>query len=128
VSVFGVFGHGLLIVGLVLALILVSAAFQNAGISVAGTVCFALLALLPAALAVYGGFKVVECRRMAESIIYVPPVRDQIAALPQHAILLRGSEQPTATADELLRATKEPNETPSEQLLRASAMPTSRQK
>jgi len=35
---------------------------------------------------------------------YVPPVAEQIAALPAEDILLRGSDQPAATTDELLRA------------------------
>ena len=36
--------------------------------------------------------------------LYVPPVREQLAALPADAILLRGSDQPTAAPNELLRA------------------------
>ena len=40
-------------------------------------------------------------------LAYVPPVAEQIAALPAEEILLRGSDQPAATPDELLRAAHE---------------------
>lgn len=40
----------------------------------------------------------------AKSIPYVPPVHEQLAALPADEVLLRGSRQPAAAPDELLRA------------------------
>jgi hypothetical protein len=55
----------------------------------------------------------------AETIAYVPPVREQIAALPAEEILVRGSDQPAATPDELLRPARERAETGAEELLRA---------
>jgi hypothetical protein len=54
---------------------------------------------------------------------YVPPVAEQIAALPADEVLLRGSDQPEATPGELLRAAREGTETGPEELLRESAMP-----
>src|SRR4051794_21347038 len=40
----------------------------------------------------------------AMSIPHVPPVHEQLAAFPPEDILLRGSGEPTAAPDELLRA------------------------
>ena len=50
---------------------------------------------------------------------YVPPVREQIATLPPDEVLLRGSDQPAATPDELLRATQVTQQTTAEELLRS---------
>src|SRR4051812_26784534 len=39
----------------------------------------------------------------AQAVTYVPSVRKQLAALPAEEILVRGSDQPAATPEELLR-------------------------
>ena len=57
--------------------------------------------------------------KSAKSIPYVPPVREQIAALPAEAILVRGSDRPSATSEELLRAATSREANPAEELLRA---------
>jgi hypothetical protein len=54
------------------------------------------------------------------SLEYVPPVAEQIKDLPAEEILVRGSDQPAATRDELLRAANEAQDTGSEELLRAN--------
>jgi len=54
-------------------------------------------------------------------IPYVPPVRDQIAALPAGEVLLRGSDSPPSPQDELLRAAHISSEIGSDQLLRSIA-------
>jgi len=58
-------------------------------------------------------------REETTKLPYVPPVAEQLAALPTEAILVRGSDQPTATAGELLRAVLPGVETKAEELLRA---------
>jgi hypothetical protein len=50
---------------------------------------------------------------------YVPPVSQQVAALPDEEVLVRGSEQPSTTSDELLRAAQAGAQTQAEELLRA---------
>jgi len=50
---------------------------------------------------------------------YVPPVAEQIAALPADEILVRGSAQPASTAEELLRAAQRGTAEPVEELLKA---------
>lgn len=55
----------------------------------------------------------------AKSIPYVPPVAEQIAALPAEEILVRGSEQPAAPSGELLRAARAGIDTEPTELLRA---------
>ena len=59
----------------------------------------------------------------ARSIIYVPPVREQVAALSADEVLLRGSEPPTATRDELLRAAHPVTASVSRELLRSNQPP-----
>jgi hypothetical protein len=54
----------------------------------------------------------------ARFIPYVPPVQDQIAALPADEILLRGSNQPAASKDELLRADQRIQQSTADELLR----------
>jgi len=46
----------------------------------------------------------------------------QLAALPADEILVRASDQPTATPDELLRAAQAATKTNSEELLRANVV------
>ena len=57
---------------------------------------------------------------------YVPPVRKQIAALPAEEVLLRGSDQPGATPEELLRAAQFGGVLPVEELVRAEQSATGR--
>lgn len=59
----------------------------------------------------------------ARGIAYVPPVAEQIAALPAESILVRGSEQPAAQPEELLRAAQSGAETEAGELLRAGSKP-----
>ena len=56
--------------------------------------------------------------RRAASISYVPPVREQIAALSAEEVLVRASDPPTATPMELPRAAHEATQTAAEELLR----------
>jgi hypothetical protein len=58
--------------------------------------------------------------KVANSLRYVPPVAEQLAALPADEVLLRSSEQPAAAADELLRAAQEGSVTEAVELLRAN--------
>jgi hypothetical protein len=55
----------------------------------------------------------------ATSIPYVPPVNQQIAALPADAVLVRGSDEPPTSSDELLRAAREGADAEAAELLRA---------
>lgn len=67
-----------------------------------------------------GGWKLRQREaRRARSIPYVPPVREQIAALPADEILVRGSDQPAAGQEELLRPGKYSYDVSSDELLRA---------
>ena len=50
---------------------------------------------------------------------YVPPVHEQISALPADEVLLRGSDVPAAAPTELLRAAREVTAESPEELLRA---------
>lgn len=54
-----------------------------------------------------------------DALNYVPPVREQVANLPADEVLLRGSNQPTATPEELLRSAQAGIETDAQELLRA---------
>lgn len=57
--------------------------------------------------------------RESEQLAYVPPVEEQIAALPVEEVLVRGADGPEATSSELLRpARSDPNPEGAE-LLRA---------
>ena len=59
--------------------------------------------------------------KKARAIPYVPPVAEQISSLPSDEILLRGSDQPAATPEQLLRAAERAGmETAPEELLRPS--------
>ena len=60
--------------------------------------------------------------KVAERIVYVPPVREQVAALPADAILVRGANQPAAAPGDLLRAAQAGSKTEvAQELLRGSA-------
>jgi hypothetical protein len=56
----------------------------------------------------------------AAQISYVPPVREQVANLPVEEVLLRGSHQPPASAEELVRAATFNLAIPETGLLRAA--------
>ena len=71
-----------------------------------------------------GWMKHQEYTKRAKSLPYVPPVAEQLANLPADEVLLRGSDQPSAAPDELLRAAHEGTDTPADQLLRADQAPT----
>jgi hypothetical protein len=60
--------------------------------------------------------------KRADTLAYVPSVKEQIAALPAHETLLRSSGQPAAAPDELLRAAHKGTLVPSDELLRPGMM------
>jgi hypothetical protein len=59
----------------------------------------------------------IRCK-VANSLPYVPPVAEQLAALPVEEVLLRGSVQPAAEHEELLRAAHEGAQMDAAELLR----------
>jgi hypothetical protein len=76
---------------------------------------------MPAVLASGVGLVVsFRFRKEMRKTAYVPPVAEQLAALPADKVFLRGSDQPTATPDELLRAAQARTEVDEESLLRPS--------
>jgi hypothetical protein len=78
--------------------------------------------LVPAAFGVFalgGGLLSSFTFKKTKSLPYVPPVDEQIAALRAEEILLRASDEPSATPDELLRAASSAIAEPAEELLRA---------
>ncbi len=70
--------------------------------------------------ALYGRRLWLASEEVIKSLPHVPPVSEQIAALPADEVLLRGSNAPAAAPEELLRPAGK-QETPAEDLLRASA-------
>lgn len=91
-------------------------------------VCFMLCVQFPLAglgLPVFGGtfvYGVFLCLRADQkerSLVYVPPVREQLESLPPDEVLLRGSKAASASPNDLVRpATSQ--RTAEEALLRAS--------
>lgn len=78
-----------------------------------------LLALLTGS-ATYLGYRFVYDANVEDkSIECVPPVHEQIPHLPAEEVLLRGSQASAASPDELLRSAAK-QETPAEELLRAT--------
>lgn len=55
----------------------------------------------------------------AKALPYVPPVREQLAALPAEAILVRGSDEPPTAPEEMLRAAHPGAAAPEQELLRS---------
>ena len=55
----------------------------------------------------------------SRSRAYVPPVREQIAALPAEEVLLRGADQPVAATEDLVRPVQAVMETDADELLRS---------
>src|SRR5205807_2266285 len=66
---------------------------------------FGLLVLV--GLASLGGRLYRTSEQAARFMPYVPPVDDQVAALPAEEVLVRGSAEPTDPSKELLRAAHE---------------------
>ncbi len=62
-----------------------------------------------------------HCARKARALVYVPPVAEQIAALPAKEILVRGSGRPGSASAELLRAARAGAEAEAATLLRAES-------
>ena len=75
----------------------------------------AIVLMVPCTIAI------IASEKKALSIAYVPPVAEQITTLPADEVLLRGSDQPTAKSDELLRAAQPGQELATEELLRPIA-------
>ena len=88
--------------------------------AISGIATVLFVAGVPTALGLLGTRLI--CKKMSSipRIPYVPPVEEQIAALPA-AVLLRGSDEPTATPGELLRAAREATATDTDELLRAES-------
>jgi hypothetical protein len=82
---------------------------------------FSAYAIVTGPITLLGIWNLREAKQIAERASYVPPVKEQIEALPAEEVLVRGSDQPAATCDELLRATNEVSQTPAEELLRSGA-------
>ena len=61
----------------------------------------------------------IRAQEMAK-IPYVPPVRDQFAALPIDSVLLRGCDQPAAASEHLLRPAHQADDEQTAELLRAA--------
>lgn len=68
-------------------------------------------------LTVLGGLLFQQGCEMKDSISYVPPIHEQLPALPAKEVLLGGSDSPPAAPEELLRPAA-CQETPAEELLR----------
>jgi len=90
----------------IISLVLASAAGQNVGWSIAGVVCFTALSLAVLGVAIFFWRLSSSCFKELSMMPYVPPVAEQIAALPAEAILVRGSDQPASAPSELLRAAR----------------------
>ena len=80
-----------------------------------------IVVLVPTAITVIASLIFRSQVKVARSLSYVPPVAEQVAALPAEEILVRGSDLPAATPAELLRPAREGTETAAEVLLRPQA-------
>ena len=69
-------------------------------------------------LAYAGRIMAVRAKAREASLLYVPPVRQQISTLPAEEVLLRGVEAPAAATHDLLRAAQEGAKMGSGELLR----------
>jgi hypothetical protein len=74
--------------------------------------------LTPACLAFLAAYLCRLSVRKSQEYTYVPPVAEQIAELAAEAILVRGSDAPTAAPTELLRAAQAGTVTAPAELLR----------
>ena len=84
--------------------------------------CAVFLAI--AGVLTYAGVDAVRiAHKQSAALPFVPPVDEQIAALPAVEILVRGSEPPAAQPEELLRAAQRGVETDPTELLRAEQSP-----
>lgn len=78
-----------------------------------GVFMLAILLMVPCAVVI------ILSEKEALSIPYVPPVAEQVAALPAEEILVRGADPPVAMPEELLRAAQIGPTEPPDELLRA---------
>jgi hypothetical protein len=62
-------------------------------------------------MGVGGALGVRSSTKRLKSLPYVPPVHEQLSGLRADEVLLRGSDEPTATPEELLRPAREGAET-----------------
>lgn len=76
-------------------------------------------AIIPLYCAYSFGRSAVASFRESVALPYVPPVREQIAALPAEEVLLRGADVPSPTSDGLLRASRN-TDSAGEELLRTT--------
>ncbi len=109
---------GVTVLGALLAIIITVTLFTSMGSPVRGLGLGAAIGV-PALLMLKAIDTYRNQVRKARMIPYVPPVREQIAALPAEDILVRGCDQPTASVNELLRAARAGGTEPAEELLRA---------
>lgn len=87
--------------------------------SVRGLIAISLYStMIFVCLSAFGCYIAMSADRKLSSVPYVPPVSEQLAALPAEEILLRGSQASPASPQELLRPAGK-QETPAEELLRA---------
>jgi len=91
----------------------------NAGVSADLLFCLFFLSMT-LSLGVLGVWLWRPSSKRANALAYVPPVAEQIAAMPAEEILVRGSEEPSAAPGELLRAARTGAETEAGELVRAS--------
>jgi hypothetical protein len=73
---------------------------------------------VPTAVALFGWWHSYASVKEVRLLPYVPPVAEQIDALPVDQVLVRGSEQPAASPAELVRASLPTEQTAPEELLR----------
>jgi hypothetical protein len=73
---------------------------------------------VPAAFVLMGAWLFKFCAQRSAALPYVPPVREQVGALPAREILVRGASEPAASNGELLRAAHKQSETGAMDLLR----------
>jgi hypothetical protein len=80
------------------------------------------------ALVIIGAITVICCRlclgsaKSADTVVHVPPVQQQIAALHPDEVLVRGSSGPAVAPRELLRAARTGVESQTDELLRPDAV------
>ena len=108
----GVVGSAIVITFVILAIGIATGSQHISDVNALRMVGFIVAGLIGGWLCV-----VSENRRLA--IPHVPPVREQIAALSADQILVRSSDEPSATPEELLRAAHTGLVEQAEELLRA---------
>lgn len=120
------FGLGMLAAILAVPfLFLLILSINYGGIDIIFAAVYLVVLLILGGLALLGGRLYNTFEKQSRFMPYVPPVPDQIAALPAEEVLLRGSDPPSAAPDELLRAAHQGVVTPSDELLRPELSPSS---